>query len=95
MIGGTHGSLELPNLRLWSQRTRRSWWEPIDAEAIAVDREDPLVRQMGHFVAVIRGEAAPLVPGEEGLRTLEVVEAVKRSALTGAAVHLTARAHGL
>ena len=56
---------------------------PIDATAIAVRREDPLVRQIGHFVDVIRGEAEPLVSGREGLKTLEVVEAVKRSAPTG------------
>jgi len=31
LIGGTHGSLELPGLRLWRNRAHRSWWEPIDA----------------------------------------------------------------
>lgn len=89
MIGGTHGSLELPSLTLWSQPGGRSWWKQIDAAAIEVAPEDPLVRQIRHFIAVIRGEAAPLVSGREGLRTLEVVEAARRSALTGAAVHLT------
>ena len=88
LIGGTHGALELPNLKLWTCGGRRSWWEPVAAEAVSVEREDPLVRQIRHFAAVIRGEAEPLVSGREGLRTLEVVEAIKRSAQTAAAVEI-------
>jgi predicted dehydrogenase len=86
LIGGTRGSLALPNLRLWSNPARRGWMEPIDGEPVAFEREDPLVRQIRQFAAVIRDEAPPLVCGREGLRTLEVVEAVKRSARTGATV---------
>ncbi|HSC27670.1 MAG TPA: Gfo/Idh/MocA family oxidoreductase [Vicinamibacterales bacterium] len=82
-IGGTHGSLELPNLRLWRNRDRRSWWEPIDATVLPFGFEDPLVRQVRQFAAVIRGEEAPLAPAREGLETLRVIEAVKRSARTG------------
>lgn len=84
LIGGTHGALELPKLKLWTYQGKRSWWAPIDAAEIAVGQEDPLARQIGHFVDVVRGRAEPLVSGREGLRTLEVVEAVKRSAATGA-----------
>ena len=35
------------------------------------------------FMAVIRGEETPLVSGREGLRTLAVVEAIRRSAARG------------
>jgi predicted dehydrogenase len=88
-IGGTHGSLELPNARLWRNRGTRSWWEPIDPEPLRVDHEDPLVRQARHFCRVIKGREQPLVSGREGLKTLQVVEAVKRSARTGKPVTLS------
>jgi len=86
VIGGTHGSLELPNLRLWSNPDKRGWWEAIDDAAIVVEAEDPLVRQIRHFTRVIRDGDPPLVSGREGLRTLAVIEAVKRAAATGETV---------
>ncbi|WP_187970408.1 Gfo/Idh/MocA family protein [Aquibium microcysteis] len=86
LIGGTHGSLELPRLRLWRNRGRRSWWEPIDATHVPFGFEDPLRRQIRQFAAVVRGEEAPLVSGRDGLQALRVVEAVKQSARTGATV---------
>jgi predicted dehydrogenase len=44
------------------------------------------VRQITHFCAVARGEAAPLVSGRDGLRALKTVEAIKRSAAGGGPV---------
>jgi predicted dehydrogenase len=87
-IGGTHGSIELPNARLWTNPDQRSWWEPISATHYPVSHEDPLVCQIRQFVRVIRGEEPPLVSALEGLRTLEVIDAVQRSALSGQAVAL-------
>ena len=52
------------------------------------DFEDPLIRQIAHFAAVIRGEAAPLVSGADGLQTLRVIEAIKTSAAGGTTVDL-------
>ena len=34
--------------------------------------DEPLRAELTHFVACVRGEATPLVPGEHGLRALEV-----------------------
>ena len=82
-IGGTHGSLELPNGRIWRHEGERSWWSPIRSEPYTVGLEDPLVRQIHHFAQVIRGAEAPLVSGEEGLRTLQVIEAIQEAAATG------------
>ena len=50
--------------------------------------QDPLVTQMEHFARVIRREEEPLVSGLEGLRSLEVVEAVATAAATGETVRL-------
>lgn len=87
-IGGTQGSLALPNLALWANPGKRSWWEPISATKMIFDFEDPLIRQIAHFAAVIRGEAAPLVSGADGLQTLRVIEAIKSSAARGTTVDL-------
>ncbi|MDX2155761.1 MAG: Gfo/Idh/MocA family oxidoreductase, partial [Hyphomicrobiaceae bacterium] len=87
-IGGTQGSLSLPDLGLWIYEGERSWWEPIRREAIAATASDPLALQLTHFLRVIRGDEAPLVSARDGLETLRVVAAVKQSAGSGALVRL-------
>jgi predicted dehydrogenase len=81
-IGGTLGALELPRLRLWHDGGKRDWWSPISATIAPYAPADPLVRQIDQFAAVIAGEEAPLASGRDGLRTLEVIAAVKTSART-------------
>lgn len=89
LLGGTRGSLELPGLRLWRYEGKRSWWEPISAVSSAPeDFSDPLIRQITHFAEVIRGRESPLVSGREGLKTLEVIEAIYRSAESAQTVSL-------
>ena len=89
-IGGTHGALALPNLTLWRNPGARGWWQPIAGEKLVFDfGEDPFVRQIRHFAAVIRGEESPLVSGEDALRSLAAVEAVKESAESGRTIKLT------
>lgn len=89
LIGGTKGSLSLPDGEVWAQDEPRSWWRDFQRTGPASrSDEDPLARQIAHFCQVIRGEAAPLVSGQEGLTTLRVIEALKRSAETGETVTL-------
>jgi predicted dehydrogenase len=88
LIGGTEGSLTVPQLEVWWNRGPRSWWEPLARERVPYVPADPLQEQVRHFCAVVRGQAQPLVSGREGLRTLQVVEAVKEAARTGATVAL-------
>ena len=87
-IGGTHGSMELPNARIWTNPAERSWFEPIAATTHPASREDPLLRQITQFARVIRGQEPPLVSAEEGLKTLQVIDAVQRSMRSGLAVTL-------
>ncbi|MEM7270554.1 MAG: Gfo/Idh/MocA family oxidoreductase [Pseudomonadota bacterium] len=81
-IGGTQGGLSIPDLRLWTHPNERSWWAQIESELIDAPDCDPIERQITHFIDVIAG-AAPLVSGREGLRTLRLLEAIKRAAATG------------
>jgi predicted dehydrogenase len=83
VIGGTHGSLAIPSLEIWSNAGVRSWLEPFENDRVEVEGQDPLVLQIRQFCRVIRGEEQPLVSGREGLETLKVIDAVKRSAASG------------
>jgi predicted dehydrogenase len=87
-IGGTHASLTIPHLELWQNPGERSWREPLTRERLAYAPQDPLRLQIQQFCKVIRGQEQPLVSGREGLETLRVIEAVKRSAETGEMSHL-------
>ncbi len=80
LLGGSHGAMEIPSGRIWSNPGKRSWWEPIGHDDYDVTSDDPLDAQISHFCRVIAGQEKPLVSGEEGLRTLLVIEAIKQSA---------------
>jgi predicted dehydrogenase len=83
VIIGTAGSLALPTMRLRVFPGKRSWWNPFETSTISVEHADPLAKQVAHFAAVVRGEAAPIVSGRDGLNTLKVTEAVIEAARTG------------
>jgi predicted dehydrogenase len=84
MIAGTQGSLEIPTLRLWHHGDgARSWYAPMLTETLPVVDEDPLIRQIDHFAAVIRGNAAPLVGVGDASRSVAVVDAIVRAAASG------------
>jgi len=89
MIGGSDGSLSIPDMRLWRHDGQKSWWNAISSTTMPRASEDPLVNQIVHFAQVIRGDAAPLVSAEEGLRTMQVIEAIQVAAQTQSLVHIT------
>jgi predicted dehydrogenase len=88
-IAGTAGSLSVPTMRVRVYRGARSWFEPFDSSAADIDRSDPLANQIEHFAAVIRGEARPVCSGRDGLKTLQVVDAILEAARTGTPVQIT------
>lgn len=87
-IGGTHASLTVPQLDVWFNSTKRSWWEPLARERVPVAQDDPLKLQIRHFCDVIRGQASPLVSGREGLETLKVIMAITEAAETGERIRI-------
>ena len=84
LIGGTEGALAVPSLRRWRYEGERSWMAPLAVATETVEPADPLARQIEHFVAVIRGEAPPLVSGRDALGTLAATLAVREAAAAGA-----------
>ncbi len=87
-IGGSHGSLSVPDLTLWNQNGRQDWWEPINATLVHREASDPLINQIAHFVRVIQKQEAPLVSGMEGLKTMRVLEAIETAAKSGRTVSI-------
>jgi predicted dehydrogenase len=79
-IGGTRGALEIPALRLWRHDGGAGWWSAMSATVEPCASADPLVRQAEQFGRVIAGVEAPLVSGQEGMRTLAVIEAIAEAA---------------
>jgi predicted dehydrogenase len=88
LVAGTNGSLAIPTMRLRTYRSpdERSWWKPFHTQVPSVEDVDPLARQLAHFCAVIRGDAAPLVSVRDGLQNLRVTEAIGEAAASGAAI---------
>jgi predicted dehydrogenase len=88
LFAGTRGSLAFPTMRLKTYVGERSWWKPFATDAVAVERADPLVRQLAHFCAVIRREAKPLCSVGDGVASLRVTQAIADAARTGRTVSL-------
>ncbi|MFK5979441.1 MAG: Gfo/Idh/MocA family oxidoreductase [Rhizobiaceae bacterium] len=86
MIGGTAGSLSIPDLGFWQHDNAPSWWNPISRTPLAHDDGDPLQLQIRHFADVILRNAEPIMSGQEGLATLKVMGAIKEAAQTGACI---------
>jgi predicted dehydrogenase len=89
-IGGSNGSLSLPDMRIWEHQDKKSWWSPMSATNTPQEQSDPLVNQITHFCEVIRGTVEPLVSAQEGLRTLQVVEAIQLAATTQTLIQMAA-----
>ena len=90
IVAGTEGSLAIPTLRLrtYANQAERSWYKPFHSETIAIERTDPLQRQLENFCAVIRGEAEPVVTARQGLENLRAVDAIAQAAREGMTVSL-------
>lgn len=78
---GTLGSLGFPQGRLYRYPDEYYGWDnPLEVECVGPEGNDPMTDELQHFVDVVRGLVEPRVTGPDGLTTLEVVLAIKRSA---------------
>lgn len=87
-LGGSKGALSLPDLTLWTHDAPQSWWSPMRATAQTSADARPLVTQIEHFAEVIATGIPALVSGEEGLKSLRVLEAIQTACETGKTIHL-------
>jgi predicted dehydrogenase len=89
-ITGTKGSIAVPTMRLkyYDDAQTPSWWVPFSEETLTTARHDPLTCQLDHFVQVIEGKCEPLVSAKDGLRNLQLTEAVRLSAATKQIVYV-------
>lgn len=87
-IGGSKGSISIPDMTVWRHEGGQDWWNPMTSEFSRVENIDPLINQIIHFNAVIQGLEPPLVSGFEGVKSLEVIDAIQRAAITHELVQL-------
>lgn len=79
-IFGSEASLSFPDMTRWSYQGQRSWTENVQNEGIVVpDMRVPFELQIENFVKVVRGEDRPSCSGRDGLRSVMVCEAIKKS----------------
>ena len=89
MIGGTKGSLQFPNLKYWFYKNERSWWNKILVNEDKNKKDDnTLVNQIDHFAEVVSKKTKPKVNGNDGLISLKIFAAIKKSAKTGKKVKI-------
>lgn len=79
LIGGSKGSLSLPDLSIWKHENQPDWWTPIKKESVKHTYIDPLVAQLQNFKDVIQYNSEPLVSALEGAKSLRVIEAIHES----------------
>ena len=81
LIGGSNGSLSIPDLNIWQHDKIPDWTKPINKEKIKFEYNNPLVEQIVHFNKVIEKKSKPLVSGIEGMKSLKVIEAIEKSSI--------------
>ena len=60
-IVGTQGSLEFPNLKLWSYKNDRDDWKSeLESFNYDFDEVDPYISQINHFIDVINKKVDPI-----------------------------------
>lgn len=88
MIGGTKASLDMPRNRLWYYQDDPSWFNPISTTTIATETTQALTQQVEHFSDVISGKIAPRVTGTDGIRVMQVTNAIAQSIKSGKTIYL-------
>ena len=86
VVGGRKGSLAVPSLDLWTHEPGGDWRDPIMPSRLAIAVSRCYENQLHNFVAVVRGEAEPVVTARDATMTLAATLAIGRAAVEGRAV---------
>ena len=86
------------DLTLFKNGSQRSEWDRVaafrgvvegDMIRYAIPKPEPLMTELGHFAAAVRGEpGGQVVTLEEGLATVRIAEALRDSAATGDSIRI-------
>ena len=80
-IIGTQGSLEFPNLKLWSYKNGGdNWKNELESLNYDFDEVDPYISQINHFIDVINKKVDPITNASDAKRTLKVALSILESA---------------
>lgn len=82
-IAGTHSALTLPQMTRHYYPGAADWNQPLSSTHEVTDTGDSFTRQLVHFVAVVRGEAEPLITVVDAASTIALLDAVRESAASG------------
>lgn len=88
-IYGSEGSFGFPNMDFYTYPDKEHWgWTyPLQHEHFDVELNDPLKSEADHFIDLCLGkETVPRCTGEQGLRSLQIINAVMESCETGQVV---------
>ncbi|KAG9581727.1 NAD(P)-binding protein, partial [Aureobasidium melanogenum] len=87
---GTEASLSVPDMKRWSYDGKeKSWSEELKEEVLDVeDSKIPFELQIEQFVNVVRGLEGPTCSGQDAVRALMVVEAVRKAMTEGVGVDI-------
>ncbi|KAK5740447.1 hypothetical protein LTS12_024964 [Elasticomyces elasticus] len=77
----TTGTLSVGDIKMTkhAEGEAKGWSSSFDETALPVGGEIPFDEQVGHLVRVVRGQEEPKCTGEDGLRALVVVDAIKQA----------------
>lgn len=76
-IGGTQGSISLPQLSVWSYGDEEpSWTARIQCEQIRKSEATAQQLEVANFCKAVAGEELLLCGGEDALKTLELIERI-------------------
>ena len=82
LIGGSKGSLSIPDLKIWHHEGSEDWTKPLKIKKLDYEINDPLVDQIKHFKEIIESNVEPIVSDEEGFKSLKVIDAIEQSIKT-------------
>lgn len=88
-IFGTKGYFGFPNMEFWSypDEEHSGWMHPLTYERFEVEYNEPTQSEVDHFADLCQGrETVPRCTGEDGMRTLKIVNAIIESGNTGQVV---------
>ena len=88
-FGGRQGALAVPSMTMWRHEgphdgphggAGKNWQDPIVGQQMPLDGSRTYQNQIDHFLAVIAGDASPVVSAREGMLTLAATLAVATAA---------------